>query len=76
MKRFCYLLLWLLTGFSIAANETAARRTLLLTASGKFCDPQEIQATGEIFSADEPASKEKPKSSLSPVNNLICSAER
>ncbi|MFC5271864.1 hypothetical protein [Adhaeribacter terreus] len=80
MKRICYLLLWLLTGFSIAANENGARQNMLLSNFEKIHAVQETEETGpaseDHFPEDEWQDPENPHSSFIPVNKLICSAKR
>jgi hypothetical protein len=80
MKRLCYLVLWFLTGFSIATNQTGNRPTHLLLGYTEICAPQASPVvepdSARFLLTHEPESAPKPKSRLMPVTSLICSAER
>ena len=80
MKRLCYLLLWLLTGFSIAANETATRQPQRLANAGIICAPEQTPvaslADQHLLPAHAPEKAEIPENNIRPVTSLICSAAR
>lgn len=80
MKRICYLLLWFLTGFSIAVNENGDHQTHLLSNFEKVRVLKETEETRPspeaFFAADEPERTAKPKRNLIPATNLISSVKR